>query len=52
MDPELPGNIRPTREFVHRLVAAERTCLTDWLQAMQDLPGNPLGASIGSFGRW
>jgi hypothetical protein len=52
MDLELPGKIRPTREFVHRLIAAERTYLTDWLLAMQELPGNPLGAAIGSFGRW
>ena len=51
MNLELPRKINPTRELVRRLIAAESTCLTDWLRAMQELPGNPLGVAIGSFGQ-
>ena len=51
MDAELLGTIRPSREFVHGLISAETTCLTDWLNAMQELPGNPLGISIRTFGQ-
>ena len=41
----------PTPELVARLVAAERQCMTDWLQAVADLPGNPYGIAIKTFGQ-
>jgi hypothetical protein len=41
----------PTPELVARLVAAERQCMTDWLQALLALPGNPLGIAIKAFGQ-
>ena len=41
----------PTPDLVARLVAAERQCMTDWLQALADLPGNPFGIVIQTFGQ-
>jgi GNAT superfamily N-acetyltransferase len=41
----------PTPDLVARLVAAERQCMTDWLQALAELPGNPFGIAIQSFGQ-
>ena len=41
----------PTPELVARLVAAERQCMTDWLQTLADLPGNPFGIAIKTFGQ-
>jgi hypothetical protein len=41
----------PTPELVARMVAAERQCMTDWLQALADLPDNPFGIAIKSFGQ-
>jgi hypothetical protein len=41
----------PTPELVTRLVAAERQCMTDWLQALAELPGNPFGISMRTFGQ-
>lgn len=40
----------PTPELVARMVAAEQQCMTDWLQALADLPDNPFGIVIKSFG--
>src|SRR5688572_28359219 len=49
----LPPTVRPlpTPNLVARLAAAERQCMSDWLQAMADLPGNPFGIAIQTFGR-
>lgn len=41
----------PTPDLVARLVAAEQQCMTDWLQALADLPGNPFGIAIQTFGQ-
>src|SRR5215212_6113427 len=41
----------PTSELVARLVAAERQCMTDWLRALADLPDNPFGIAIKTFGQ-
>ncbi len=41
----------PTPEMVARLIAAERQCMTDWLQALADLPDNPFGIVIKTFGQ-
>ena len=40
----------PTPEFVEQLINAERGCMVDWLHAMMQLPGNPLGGAVQSFG--
>ncbi len=41
----------PTPELAARLVAAERQCMTDWPQALADLPDNPFGIVIQTFGQ-
>jgi hypothetical protein len=41
----------PTPELAARLVAAERQCMTDWLQALADLPDNPFGIAMQTFGQ-
>jgi hypothetical protein len=41
----------PTPDLAARLVAAEQQCMTDWLQALADLPGNPFGIAIQTFGQ-
>lgn len=40
----------PTPELVARLVTAEQRCMTDWMQAVADLPDNPFGIAIATFG--
>ena len=40
----------PTPTLARRLIDVERECMTDWLNAMAELPGNPLGAYVGTFG--
>lgn len=40
-----------TADLVRRLVVAERTCYADWVRAMADEPGNPLGAEVRAFGQ-
>ena len=45
-----PDRPLPTPELVARVAAAERDCMSDWLQAMAGLPGNPFGITIAPFG--
>lgn len=47
----IPHPILPTPALVDRLIAAERHCMTDWLHAMADVPGNPFGIAIQTFGQ-
>jgi hypothetical protein len=37
--------------LTQRLVAAERDGIADWMQAVEALPGNPLGAAVRPFGQ-
>src|SRR6476620_3656538 len=46
---ELSAAPLPTEELVARLIDAERTCMVDWLQAMQALAGNPLRVTFEHF---
>lgn len=48
--PASAGSALPTTDLVARMVDAELQCMADWMDAMADLPGNPLGIAIRSFG--
>ena len=43
-------SLLPDDALIGRLIAAERQCTVDWVQAIADLPGNPYRAAVRPFG--